>query len=150
MSTYPMNQFAPDYFQGLALDPNAVTEPKPFDYVYNPPYDQLTALQEIDGDTVSIQTDADFYLFGMYISLYTGPFQYRLADSTGYQLESGFINSGALSQSSNDPTVISPAHLFPAGSKILIDIADLSDETNPLQIVFKGIKLYKIAGRVPK
>jgi hypothetical protein len=150
MSSYPMNQFAPDYFQGLALDPNASVEPKPFSYVYNPPNNQLTALQEIDGDTVAIQTDADFYAFGWYISLFTGSFQIRLADSTGYQLQSGFINSGAISQSSNKPTVLSPAHLFPAGSKILIDIADLSNATNPLQIVFPGVKLYKIAGRAGK
>lgn len=146
MSSYPMNQFAPNYFQGLALDPNASAEPKTFDYIYNPPNNQLTANQEIDGDTVSIQTDADFYAFGWYISLFTGSFQIRLTDSTGYQLQSGFINSGALSQSSNSPTVLSPAHLFPAGSKILIDIQDLSGNLNPLQIVFKGVKLYKING----
>ena len=150
MSTYPINQFAPDYFQGLALDPNASVEPKPFSYIYNPPNNQLAANQEIDGDTVSIQTDADFYAFGLYISLFTGAFQIRLADSTGYQLQSGFINSGALSQSSNQPTVLSPAHLFPAGSKILIDIEDLSGNPNPLQIVFPGVKLYKLVGRAPK
>jgi hypothetical protein len=142
---YQMNNFAPDYFQGLAVDPNATTEPKPYDYIYNPPNGQLTALQLLNGQTVPIQTDADFYLFGWYISLFTASFQIRLTDSTGYQLQSGFINSGALSQSSNDPTVFSPSHLFPAGSKILIDIQDLSDEVNPLQIVFKGIKLYKVS-----
>jgi hypothetical protein len=150
MSTYPLNQFAPDYFQGLALDPNASSEPKPFLYVYNPPNNTLAANQEIVGDTVSIQTDADFYVFGWYISQYTGAFQIQLADSTGYQLQSGYINSGALSQSSNDPTVFSPAHLFPAGSKILIDIEDLSGNPNPLQIVFVGVKMYKIAGRAPR
>lgn len=144
---YQMNQFAPDYFQGLAVDPNANVEPKSYDYVYNPPNGELTADQELSGQTVAIQTDADFYLFGIYISEYTGAFQFRLTDSTGYQLQSGFINSGALSQSSNDPTIISPAHLFPAGSKILIDIQDLSDEPNPLQIVFKGIKLYRISSK---
>jgi hypothetical protein len=144
---YQMNQFAPDYFQGLALDPNAAVEPKPYDYIYNPPNNQLTALQSLVGQTVPIQTDADFYAFGWYISLFTGGFQIRVTDATGYQLQSGFINSGALSQSSNDPTIFSPSHLFPAGSKILIDITDVSDETNPLQIVFKGIKLYKISGR---
>ena len=146
MSTYPMNQFAPDYFQGQMLDPNATSEPKTYDYVYSPPGGQLTALQLVSGDTVAIQTDADFWLFGWYISLFTGAFQIRLTDSTGYQLQSGFINSGAISNASNDPTVFSPAHPFPAGSKILIDIQDLSNATNPLQIVFKGIKLYKING----
>jgi hypothetical protein len=145
-----MNQFAPDYFQGLALDPNASFEPKPFQYVYNPPNNVLGANQEIDGASVSIHTDADFYLYAVYLSLYTGPFQFRLADSTGYQLDSGMINSGAYSQSSNQPTVKSPAHLFPAGSDIFLDIEDLSGAPNPLQIVFVGVKMYKIAGRSPR
>jgi hypothetical protein len=143
---YPINQFAPDYFQGINTpDPSqSGQEIKTYSYIYNPPNNELTANQEIEGDTVAIQTDADFYMFARYISLYTGAFQMRITDSTGYRLDDGFINSGALSQSSNDPTVFSPMHFFPAGSKIVIDIEDLSGETNPTQIVFPGIKVYRI------
>ena len=143
---YPMNQFAPDYFQGMNVpDPSQTgQEIKPYSYIYNPPNGQLTMDQQIEGDTVAIQTDADFYMFAWYISLFTGAFQIRLTDSTGYRLQDGFLNSGAISQSSNEPTVFSPMHFFPAGSKILIDIEDLSDATNPLQIVFPGIKVYRI------
>jgi hypothetical protein len=146
MSTYPMNQFAPDYFQGLMTPDPAQSgqEIKPYNYVYNPPNNQLTANQSIEGDTVAIQTDADFWMFGWYISLFTGQFQIRLTDSTGYRLQDGFLNSGAISQSSNKPAIFSPSHFFPAGSKILIDIQDLSAATNPLQIVFPGIKVYRI------
>jgi hypothetical protein len=143
---YPMNQFAPDYFQGMMMaDPAASgMEIKPYSYVYNPPNNQLTANQQIIGDTVAIETDSDFYMFAWYISLYTGDFQVRRTDATGYRLESGYLNSGALSQASNDPTLVVPSHFFPAGSKILIDIQDLSGETNPLQLVFPGIKVYRI------
>lgn len=146
MSSYPMNKFAPDYFQGLGIpDPTQTgQEIKPYAYIYNPPNGQLTADQQIANDTVAIQTDADFYMFAWYISLFTGDFQIQLTDSTGYQLQSGFLNSAAISQQSSDPTIFDPAHFFPAGSKILINIEDLSDATNPLQIVFPGIKVYKM------
>jgi len=146
MSSYPMNQFAPSYQQGLMRPPAEVVgyEDRPFEYVYNPPTGALTALQLLNPDSLAIQTDADFWCAGWYISQYTGAFQIQLLDSTGYQLQSGMLNSAAISQVASDPTVLSPAHPFPAGSKIQIIIQDLSDATNPLQIVFKGWKRFRI------
>jgi hypothetical protein len=142
-----MNQFAPSYFQGVQLPPadQIGYEPRAFTYIYNPPNNQLTALQEIQNDAVNIDVDSDFRLFGWYISLFTGEFEIQLADSTGYYLFSGFMNSGAISQSSAIPTVFSPAHPFPAGGKILVNINDLSNATNPLQIAFTGEKLFTTA-----
>lgn len=147
MSTYPMNQFAPSYFQGVNPAPSDLTgyEPRPFNYIYNPPSNQLTASQILNNQVVAIDVDSDFLLFGYYLSLFTGSFQIRLADSTGYYLFSGFMNSGAISSSSADPTVVSPAHPFPAGGKIVIDIQDLSVATNPLQLVFVGAKLFRVS-----
>jgi hypothetical protein len=146
MSSYPMNQFAPSYQQALMRPPAEVVgyEDRPFEYVYNPPTGALTALQIINPDSLAIQTDADFWLAGWYLSQYTGSFQLQLLDSTGYQLQSGLINSAAISQVASDPTVLSPAHPFPAGSKIQIIIQDLSDAPNALQIVFKGWKRFRI------
>ena len=146
MPEYPHNPYAPDYFAGLEAPPAEVLgyEDRPFEYVYSPPNGQLTSGQVIGQDSVAIQTDADFILYGWYISLYTGAFQIQLTDSTGYQLSSGFINSGAISQSSSDPTVFSPGHPFPASGKILIAITDLSNATNPLQIIFKGVKRFRV------
>jgi hypothetical protein len=146
MSTYPVNVFAPQYFQGVNVPPATQTgyEPRPFTYIYNPPNNQLTASQVLQGQAVAIDVDSDFLLFGWYISLFTGAFQIQLADSTGYYLSSGFINSGAISQSSADPTVFSPSHGFPAGGKIVINIQDLSVATNPLQIAFVGEKLFRV------
>lgn len=143
---YKMNPFAPASMQGIAQPPSEVIgyEVKPFEYVYTPPNGELTADQLINPDSLAIQTDADFELAAWYISLYTGSFQIQLLDSTGYQLQSGMINSAAISQSASDPTVLSPAHPFPAGSKIQIVIQDLSGSTNPLQIVFKGWKIFRV------
>lgn len=146
-AAYPLNQFSPTYYGGVEVAPSTEVgfEPKPYDYVYSPPNGQLTANQLKNNDSLAIQTDADFLLFGWYLSLFTGTFQILLTDDTGYQLMSGFMNSGALSQSSADPTVFSPAHPFHAGGKILISIQDLSGATNPLQIIFKGEKMFRVA-----
>lgn len=142
-----MNQFAPSFYQGIpfpAADQIGY-EPRPYSYIYNPPNNELSANESIT-DSISIETDSDFLLFGWYISLFTGEFQIQLADSTGYNLMSGLLNSGALSQSSSDPTVFSPAHPFPAGGRIqIIQLEDLSDATNPLQIVFVGEKLFRVS-----
>lgn len=145
-AAYPVNQFAPSYFQGVNTPPSAqvLYEDRPYEYVYNPPNGELTANQVIAQDSVSIQTDADFICFGWYLSAYTGLFQIQLTDSNGYQLQSGFVVSTAIAQTSANPTVFSPSHFFPAGGKIQIAIADLSGQDNPLQIVFKGVKRYRI------
>jgi hypothetical protein len=145
--SYPLNQFAPTYFQGVPQPPADVLgyETRPYDYIYNPPNGELTANQILNDDTVAVQTQADFLWYGWFISEYTGAFQIRITDSNGYQLSSGFENSGTISQNSADPTVKSPAHLFPAGGKIRIDIQDLSGDVNPLQITFRGVNRFQVA-----
>jgi hypothetical protein len=145
--SYPINQFAPNSQQGLQQPPPQVVgyEDRPFEYAYNPPLGQLTANQLINPDAVAINTDADFFMAGWYIALYTGPFQIQLGDSSGYQLSDGMINSEAVSNTASDPTVFSPTHPFPAGGKIQVIIQDLSGLANPLQIVFKGWKRFRVA-----
>jgi hypothetical protein len=150
-NAYEVNQYAPTYYAGVQIAPGADVgfEPKPYDYIYNPPNGQLTAGQNLTNQTVAIQTDADFMLFAWYISQFTGAFQILLTDDTGYQMFSGYLNSGAISQSSSAPTVFSPSHPFRAGGKIVIAITDLSGLTNPLQIVFKGEKLFRVQRSAP-
>jgi hypothetical protein len=146
-AAYPMNQYAPSFFQGVEVAPSMELgyDPRPFVYIYNPPNGQLTSLQELENDSVQIDVDSDFRLFSWYIPLFTGEFEVQLADSTGYYLFSGFMNSGGISQSQAVSTVFSPAHPFPAGGKILLNINDLSGSTNPLQIAFVGEKLFSTA-----
>ena len=143
--TYPMNPFAPAYKQGMNIPPPEETgvSPKAFTYPYNPPNGQLAANQLLENDSVPIDTDADFYIAGWYMSLFTGVFQIALTDAEGYQLTQGFINSGGISMSASNPTILSPAHPIPAGGKIQINIQDLSAATNPLQIAFVGWKSFK-------
>ncbi len=140
-----MNQFAPSASQGANIPPPEIVgyEERPYEYVYNPPNGVLTAAQFLNPDNLAIQTDADFYLRGWYISLFTAAFQIQLLDATGYQLSSGLVNSQAISQDASDPTVISPEHPFAAGGKIQIVIQDLGGG-GALQIVFKGVKRFKV------
>jgi len=151
MSAYPVNQYAPDYYAGLDLAPagDVGFEPKPYTYIYSPPNGALTANQLLQNQTVAIQTDADFMLFAWYLSQYTGAFQIQLQDDVGYQLQSGFLNSGAISQTSADPTVFSPSHPFRAGGKIVIQINDLSGASNSLQIAFVGEKMFRVKRSKP-
>jgi hypothetical protein len=144
-SAYPINQFAPAGQAGVPVSPDQLYDDKPYEYVYQPPNGALTADQFLNPDNLTIQTDADFYAFGYYIAFATGNFQVQFIDPTGYQLMSGMINSAAISTTSSDPTVFSPTHPFPAGSKIQIIIQDLSGAANTIQIVFKGVKRFKIA-----
>jgi hypothetical protein len=137
---YPLNHFAPSYFQGANIDPSIVYDPKPYTYLYNV---TMTAFQAILGDSVSIEVDADFLLLGWYISAFTGVFEIQLLDSSGYQLFSGYLNSAAISQASSDPTVFSPAHPFPAGGRIQVNIGDASGAGNTVQIAFVGMKLFR-------
>jgi hypothetical protein len=143
---YRLNQFSPDAFQGTPQPPPQQLgyEDRPFDYVYNPPTGALSASQILSGQTVQIQTDSDFELRAWYIATATGLFQIRLGDATGYQFSSGYILSGAISTDPSNPTVFSPQHPFPAGSRIMIDIQDLSAAPNTIQIIFKGVKRFRM------
>lgn len=146
MSTiaYPMNQFAPAYQQGTNQPPPEEVgfEDRTYEYVYNPPNGQLTANQLLL-DSKSINTDADFYIAGWYLSRVTGTFQVQLTDASGYEMSDGMVVATAISFSASNPTVISPAHPIPAGGKIKLQLQDLSGSTNPIQIVFKGWKRFR-------
>lgn len=141
-----MNQFAPDAYQAVPSPPPQQTgfEDRPYDYLYVPPAGVLLASTTLAGQTVQIQTDSDFELRAWYISTATGLFQIRLGDATGYQFSSGFIISPGISTDPANPTVFSPQHPFPAGSRIMIDIQELSGSDNTIQIVFKGVKRFRL------
>lgn len=150
MSTYPMNQFSPLAKQGVMQPPPTQVgwEDKHAAYPFSPPNGQLTANQDLT-DSVAINVDADFWCAAFYISQFTGPFQFSITDATGYQITEGLINANGVAQSASEPTVISPAHPFPAGGKIQLRLMDLSGADNPLQIVFVGWKRFRVQRQQP-
>ena len=140
-----LNPYSPSYFSGVNTPPKSqvLYEDKTIYYPYNPPNQELTADQDLV-DVLAIQADSDFICFGYYLSLYTGLFQFKITDSTGYQLTNGFIISSLVSQSQAEPTVLPVAHFFPASGKISLEFQDLSGGTNPLQLVFVGVNRYRL------
>lgn len=127
-----MNPYASPILNGLA-NPNQEAF---FAYVYDV---VLTANQTV-ADQVPINADADFVLRGIVVNTLTGVFRVRFNRSGLYFLSSGFIHSSNLTSDAASPLPIIPEMIFVAGSRIGIDIVDLSGAGNTVQISFVGVK----------
>ena len=113
-----------------------------FDYVYDV---ALTPLQQLRDQSVPVHTDSDFVLRAVVLSQATGPFSIRFNDSQGYYLGSGFmLSANFLSGTVPYPYPIFPEMLFPAGSRIGIEINDLSAAPNTVQLLLRGAKRYRL------
>jgi hypothetical protein len=113
------------------------------DVAYGYPFSfSLTSNQLSLGNTLSIQTDADFMFRGLLFTS-TGGFQIRLYDGQQYALSAGLINSLCMPNSAGDPYPYFPEVWYPAGGRITIDIQDLSGAANSGQILFLGANRYK-------
>ncbi|KKL17986.1 hypothetical protein LCGC14_2480040 [marine sediment metagenome] len=113
-----------------------------FDYVYTV---TLTASQSLNGEQQAISTDSDF-MWRALVFKSTGAFSVRFSDSQAYFLSDVEIWSDNLSNDGSSPYVVFPEVPFPAGSRIGIDITDLSGSSNDIQLVFRGVKRFVLAG----
>jgi hypothetical protein len=129
-----------------------------FNYVLAPGQ-VINALQQPVGG------DGDFWLCGIQMTSVlrqrpdlielAGNAGMRIADDTGYRLMSDFLNIAFLTPLNGNsyPWVIRPAHLFKAGTRISIDMQELSnvidDVTGPvpniIQIGFRGRYRYRVS-----
>lgn len=136
------NVYGSPQFNGLNDDsPAGFTD---VDFTY--PYDVvLTANQFLRDQAVSTTNDADFAVRGLVIATYTGAFNLRISDSQGFYLSNGVIASANLIGDAASPFVIFPELLIPAGGKIGIDIQDTSNAGNTIEILFRGVKRYRIS-----
>lgn len=130
------NVYAPAAYNGITTLPGEVVAP--FDYVYDV---TLTALQSLEDQTVSIDTDADFELRGVLIPTSGGTFSIRWSDGQGYYVSNAEILSTNFSNLS--PFPVFPSLVIPAGGRIGVDITDLSNASNPVQVVFRGVKVFR-------
>ena len=136
------NAYAPPAYSGLQQRAGAPSVDLSFDYVY---VVTLTALQALRDQIVAIQNDADFVLRAMILTSYTGAFQIRLSDSQGTYFSNSYLNyANFLSGSARVPFPIFPEVLFPKGGKIGIDITDLSNASNEVEVLFRGVKRYAV------
>jgi len=136
------NVYAYPALAGMNLPPGQISVPVDFGY----PYDvTLTALQSLNDEAVSIHTDSDFELRAIRLARATGAFRIRLNDSQGYYLSAAKLYSGNfLSGSVPFPFPLGVPFIFPAGSRIGIEIEDLSNAQNVIEILFEGAKRYRL------
>jgi hypothetical protein len=113
---------------------------EPFELVFNK---TLTALQDVPDLSQFVDADGDFVWMATK-GTQTGDYEVR------FQLPNGRYQSSARIRNANEigsaqfPVPKFPAVVLPAGSKIGIDIKDLSNAENTVQIVFIGLKRLRV------
>lgn len=129
---------------------NGLNDASPDNYVdvdFTYPYDVvLTANQFLRDQAVSTTNDADFLIRGLVLGGggSTGSFNIRISDSQGFYLSNGMIASANLQGDAASPFPIFPELVIPAGGKIGVDIQDTSGAGNTIEVLFRGVKRYKI------
>lgn len=136
-----MNPFAPMAANGLMNPSPQGYSDLAFDYVYQI---ALTANQSLKGEQQAIDTDSDF-MWRALVFKSDGAFSIRFSDSQAFFLSDTEIWSDNLSNDGSSPYTIFPEVPFPAGSRIGIDMTDLSGVVNNIQLVFKGVKRFTLA-----
>ena len=138
-----VNPYAPPVANGLNdASPQGYVDVD-FSYVYDV---TLTGNQFLRDQSVSTTNDADFAWRAIVITVSTGAFNVRFADSQGYYLSNGMIASANILGDPSSPYPIFPEIIIPAGGRIGIDIQDTSGNSNTIELLFRGVKRYRIAG----
>lgn len=113
-------------------------------YTYNSP---LNFTGELVGQQLTLSGDSDFALRAIEIALGTPGSQtlVRFYNSQGYYLSDNYIDSSLYNSDLSQPFVVFPEMLFPASSRIMIDLnnVDTGGGTQTLQILFRGVKRYR-------
>lgn len=137
-----LNPYAPPAYNGLAGDyPNGWQDIN-FDNVYEV---TLTANQMLRDQQLAVDTDADFAWRAVQVVANSGTFAVRFSDSQGYYLSNGMLLSATFFQGALAILFpIFPEVMIPAGGRIGIDIQDLSGAENTVQLLFRGVKRYRL------
>ncbi len=91
-----------------------------------------------------VPTDADFIWRATVANVQTGAYSVQFKDSQGYEFSDGLIHYLNLSASAIAPAVNGKEIVIPAGGNIGIAILDLSGAENTIQLLFLGVKRYKL------
>jgi hypothetical protein len=136
-----INPYAPPAYNGMM---NATPEGY-VDVDFKIPFDvTLTAFQELPNLSRDVPTDADFIWRATIANLQTGAYSIQFKDSQGYEFSNGLIHYINLSASAIAPSVNGHEIVIPAGGQIGIHILDLSGAGNTIEILFLGVKRYKL------
>jgi len=114
-----------------------------YSYVFNT---TIPASDSLLGQVVSLDRDADFLLTSLQIVKATSPLaKIQIGDNQGQLLSNDYIYLGAFLQGGLPvPFAFVPWRIFAAGGRILVNLVDESGVDNSVQIVFNGIKRYRI------
>lgn len=135
-----MNPVAPQLLNGVAQQHTGYMD-LPFDYVFTI---TLTANQVLNNQIQPIHTDSEF-MWRALVFTSAGAFTVRFSDSQGYYLSDGQVDSANLSNDGSSPYIIFPEVPLPRGGRIGIDLTDLSGNSNRIQLLFKGVKRFRLS-----
>jgi hypothetical protein len=138
------NPLAPPAVAGIPETGPAESD-MPFSYVYDV---TLSGGEQLLAQQVPIDNDSDFVLRGIYYSWPTGTngtFTLRLYDAQNFALSNGPLYNTNYSTDPSAPTVVGPELNYPAGNKLQLDITDVSGFGNTIEIVFIGVKRYRLS-----
>jgi len=148
MSTALINPFAPQAAAGMNVMASGTYQDAAFDYVFNttPP---LVAGEFRPGIQKALHADADFVLRAIHYAqpnMPGVPFSFRWFDWQNIYHSDDLISNLNWSADPYDPALILPEVIFPRGSFIGLDLRN-DDPANPndIQIVFRGVKRFRIA-----
>ncbi len=113
---------------------------EPFEYVFNR---VLQANEELVDLAQFIDADADFVLMALKGSQ-TGAYEIRFQLPNGRYRSSARIRNANAVGTAQFPVPVFPAIVLPAGGKVGIDIKDLSNAQNTVQLVFVGVKRFRV------
>lgn len=136
-----INPYAPPAYNGML---NATPDGY-VDVDFKIPFDIVLAANEDNANAGrDVPTDADFIWRATIANKQTGEYSVQFADSQGYQFSNGLIHRINISATAIAPSVNGHEIAIPAGGSIGIHIKDLSAATNTIQILFLGVKRYKL------
>jgi len=136
-----INPYAPPAYNGML-------DAAPAGYIdvdFKIPFDVvLTANQFAQGLARDVPTDADFIWRATIANVQTGEYSVQFKDTQGYEFSNGLIHRINISASAIAPSVNGHEIVIPAGGQIGMNMLDLSGFTNTIQILFLGVKRYKL------
>ena len=109
------------------------------------PFDKVLAASTEYKDLAQFfAKDSDFLWTGLGGSATSTSYQVQITLPDGRQLSSAPVNAANLVGNAQFPVAIWPAVRIPAGGKIGLYLKDTSNSQNTIQIVFYGVRLYRI------
>lgn len=136
-----INPFAPPAYNGMLSATPAGYQDVDFKVPFN---FNLAANENNENLARDVPTDADFVWRATIAVRQDGEYSYQFSDSQGYEFSNGLIHRINLSATAIAPSVNGHEIVIPAGGQIGIHLLDLSGAPNTGQILFLGVKRYKL------